>query len=89
MKDFRVFVLDIEKNNQYIEELDNEFTTPYSMIESFENLDHDKVAKEKFIALCEEQGSVYSIVGFQNQFNDAIDNSLEPNNSFIYITNNY
>ena len=40
----------------------------------------------KYLNLCEELGSVYSLAGFQKAINK---NYLNLNNSYIFITSNY
>ena len=81
-KEFRVYVLSADN--------DNELKLSGYEIENWNHYQeqHNKLTEEanKFIELCEAEGSVFSLTGFQTAFN--LDETISLND-YIFITNSY
>lgn len=81
-KEYRVYILDVD--------IEADFDINAYEVENWVLYQerHEKLTTEaeKFISLCEEQGEVYSLNGFQNALNIE---DININNNFIFITNCY
>ncbi len=74
-KEIKVFVCDLDM----IEAISN------VNAESISNWDGNEDEAKEFIEVAKQEGSVYSLEGFQN----TINNDVNFSESYVFITNNY
>jgi len=82
-KEIRVYVLSADNDNEL--NLSSHKIESWSFFEKFEGKLPEEA--EKFIELCEIEGSVYSLIGFQTTFNS--DDTISNLSNFMFITNRY